>query len=136
MQLLPHQRHLSALRDLVCEALELLTSGQLELLVERYGYAMAFERNPVCAVRADLAEALQEAVGSALLTVASTELPVVYYQENDTGLRAAIDCAVPSLGGRCVWISFVVAGNETEQFLTLEDICAEPSRTVDADLSQ
>lgn len=127
MQLLPHQRNVSALRDLVCEALELLTSAQLELLVERYGYARAFIRNSVFAVRADLAKALQEAAGSALLTVASNELPVVYYQDNDTGLRAAIDCAVPSLGGRCVWISFVVTGSETEQFLTLEDICAEPS---------
>lgn len=54
MQLLPHQNPLSALRDLVCEALELLTSGQLELLVGRFGYAMAFERNPVCAPRAPL----------------------------------------------------------------------------------
>jgi hypothetical protein len=97
---------------------------------------MAFKRNAVLAVRADLAEALQEAAGSALLTVASNELAVVYYQDNDTGLRAAFDCAVTSLGGRCVWISFVVAGSKTEQFLTLEDICAEPSRTGDADLSQ
>jgi hypothetical protein len=125
MQLLLHQQNVDALRDLACAGLDLLTSSGLELLVERYGYAMAFERNPVEAVRVDLARALLDASGSDLLPVKPSDLPVVFYQENSSCLRAVIDCAVPTQGGRCVLISFVVTGTEAEQFLTLEDICAE-----------
>jgi hypothetical protein len=124
MLLPPHQKDVSGLRDLACEALDLLRSGQFEIFVKRYGYATAFERDLVDAVKADLAQALQVASGSRLLPMAPEELPVVYYEDNSTGLRAALDCEVPSLGGRSVWISFVVTGTETEQFFTLEDIFA------------
>lgn len=125
MQLLLHQQNADALRDLACAALDLLTSNRLELLVERYGYAMSFERNPVEAVRGDLAQALLDASGSAFLPLTPRELPVVFYEENSSRLRAAIDCAVPTQGGRCVLISFVVTGTEAEQFLSLEDISAQ-----------
>ena len=125
MQLLPHQQDVDSLRDLACAGLHLLATGQFELLVERYGYARAFERDPAEAVRFDLAQALLTASGNDLLPVRPSDIPVVFYQENATCLRAAIDCEVPTQGGRCVWVSFVVTGTETE-FLSLEDICAIP----------
>ena len=125
MQLLPHQRNVDALRDLACAGLDLLRTNQFELLVERYGYALAFERDPIDAVRIDLASALSDASGSELLPVRPSDLPVVFYKENTACLRAAIDCEVPTQGGRCISISFVVTGTETEQFFSLEDICPE-----------
>jgi hypothetical protein len=126
MQLLPHQQNVDTLRDLASAALDLLATGQFELLVERYGYATSLGRNQVDAVRADLAQALSDASGSELLQVRSNDLPVVFYQDNAACLRAAIDCDIPTQAGRSVWVSFVVTGTETEQFFTLEDICAEP----------
>ena len=125
MQLQPHQQNVDALRDLACAGLDLLTTNQFELLVERYGYATALGRDPVDAVRGDLAQALSDASGSELLPLSPSDVPVAYYQKNASCLRAAIDCEVPTQGGRSVWISFVVTATEGEQFLTLEDICAE-----------
>lgn len=125
MRLLPHQQNVDALRDLACAALDLLTTNQFELLVERYGYATALGRDAVDAVRGDLAQALSDASGSALLPVRSSDVPVAYYQENVLCLRASIDCEVPTQGGRSVWISFVVTATESEEFFTVEDICAE-----------
>lgn len=126
MQLLPQQQNVDALRDLASEGIDLLATGQFELLVERYGYALACGRNPVDAVRMDLAEALSETSENKLLQVGPNDLPVVFYQENDSGLLGAIDCEVPTRAGGNIWVSFVVTGTETGQFLTLEDICAEP----------
>ena len=127
MRLLPHQQNVDALRDLACAGLDMLSTNQFELLVERYGYATALGRDPVEAVRGDLVQALSDASGSELLPVRSSDVPVAYYQGNASSLRAAIDCEVPTQGGRSVWISFVVTGTESEQFFTLEDICANAS---------
>jgi hypothetical protein len=123
MELQPHQINVDDIRALACEALNLLAIGQFGLLVERYGYATALGRKLVDAVRTDLAQALSEASGSELLTSKPEEWPVVLYQHNDVGLLAAIDCLVPSCGGRRVLISFVVTGGEGRQCFTLEDIC-------------
>lgn len=125
MQLPPPRQNVNALRDLASEGIDLLATGQFESLVERFGYAVAFGRNPVDAVRMDLAAALSETPGNKLLKVVPNDVPVVFYKENDSGLRGAIDCAVPTQTGRNIWVSFVVTGTETEQFLTLEDICGE-----------
>jgi len=123
MRLLPHQQNVDVLRGLVCTGLELLATHQFELLVERYGYATALGRDPVEAVRGDFVQALSDASGSELVPVRSRSVSVAY-QENASCLRAAIDCEVPTQGGRSIWISFAVTGNESEQFFTLEDICA------------
>jgi hypothetical protein len=127
MQLLPHQNNVNALRDLAREALNLLAAGQFGLVADRYGYARAFGRGFVDAVAADLAQALLDASGSELLTINSSELTVVFYQDNSTGLRSAVDCEVPSRGGRSVLISFVVTETEDGQFFVLEDIYGEPA---------
>ena len=126
MQLLPQQQNANALRDLASEGIDLLATDQFELLVARYGYARACGRNSAEAVRMDLAEALSETSGNKLMQVGTNDLQVVFYQENASGLRGAIDREVPTHAGRNIWVSFVVTGTETEQFLTLEDICAEP----------
>jgi hypothetical protein len=94
MQLLPHQQNVDALWDLACAGLDLLTTNQFELLVERYGYARAFGRDLAAAVRGALAQALSDASGRELLPLRSNDLPVVFYQENASRLRAAIDCHV------------------------------------------
>lgn len=124
MHLLAHQKNEAALRNLACAAIELLVEGKLDLLAERFGYAVAFERKLVEAIRDDLAEALAKASGTKLLTVASSELSVVYYCENSTQLIAAIDCDLPTDGYEFVCVSFVVSGMKEDQFLTLEDISA------------
>lgn len=125
MQLLPHQqKNIDVLRNLASEGVDLLATSQFELLVERYGYAMSHGRNPVEAVQMDLAQVLSEASGHRLLRVRPDDLAVVFYQDNAACLRAAIDCEIPTQAGRNIWVSFVVAGTETDQSLTLEDICA------------
>ena len=126
MRLLPHQQNVDVLRNLASEGVSLLATSQFELLVERYGYALSYGRNPVDAVKMDLARALSEASGNELLQVRANDLSVVFYEDNASCLRAAIDCEIQTQTGRNIWVSFVVAGTGTEQFLSLEDICAEP----------
>ena len=70
----------------------LLAREQFGLLVERYGYALCYGRNPVDAVRADLSRALSEGSGNKLLQVRANDLSGVFYEENAACLRAAIDC--------------------------------------------
>lgn len=127
MQLLPQQQSVDALRALVSEGINLLATGQFELLVERYGYAVAFGRDLVDAVRSDLAEALSETSRNKLLQAEPNNLRVDFYRENDSGLRGAIDCEVPTQAGKNIWVSFVISRTETGQFLTLEGICVEPA---------
>lgn len=128
MRLLPHQQNVDALRDLACVGIDLLATNQFELLVERYGYATAMGRDPVEAVKGDLAQALSDASGSELRPVRSGDLPAAsFYNENASCLGAAIDCEVPTQGGGSVWISFVVTRTESDQFFTLEDICGNAS---------
>ncbi|WP_313174089.1 hypothetical protein [Massilia sp.] len=126
MQLLPQQQNVNALRDLASAGVDLLATGQFELLVERYGYAVACGRNPVDAVMMDLAEALSETSGNKLLQMGPNDLSVVFCQQSDSGLQAAIDCEVTTQAGKNIWVSFVVTGTEAGQFLILEEICAEP----------
>lgn len=125
MQLLPQQQNVDALRVLASEGINLLATGQFELLVERYGYALAFGRNPVDAVRMDLAKALSDMSENNLLQVEPNDLQVIIYQENESGLCGAIDCNLPTQAGRNILVSFVVTGIDTKQFFTLEDICAK-----------
>ncbi len=126
MQLLPHQQNVDVLRKLASEGVNLLATSQFGLLVERFGYARSMGRNPVDAVKLDFAEALRAAEGKKLLQVRANVLSVVFYEDNSSCLRAAIDCAIPTQSGRNIWVSFVVSGTGTEQFISLEDICAEP----------
>jgi hypothetical protein len=58
MYLLPHQKTEEALRNLACAAIDLLVEGKVDLLAERYGYAVACERELGEAIRADLAGAM------------------------------------------------------------------------------
>lgn len=125
MQLLPRQQNADALRNLASAGLDLLTTNQFELLVERYGYATALGRDPVAAVQVDLAQAMSDASASGFLPVRSRDLPAANYQASASCLRAAIDCELRTQGGRSVWVSFVVTATESEQFFTLEDIRAE-----------
>jgi hypothetical protein len=127
MQLLPQQQNVDALRALASEGVNLLATGQFELIVEHYGYAVACGRNPVNAVRMDLAEALSETSGNRLLQTGPNDFPADFSQGNASSLQCAIDCKVPTQAGRNIWVSFVVTRSETGQFLTLEDICAEPA---------
>lgn len=128
MQLLPHQTCVSALRELACEAIELIAAHKFDLLVDRYGYAVALGRGLVEAVKDDLTPTLIDASGDKLLTPAPHELTVAYYaKNNDWNLLATIDCELPTLGGRRVWVSFVVSGTEEKQFFTLEQILVDSS---------
>ena len=125
MQLLPQQqKNIDVLRNLASEGVGLLSTSQFELLVARYGYALSHGRNAVEAVQMDLSQALSEASGHKLLHVRPEDLSIVFYQDNAACLRAAIDCEIPTQAGRNIWVSFVVTGTETDQSLTLEDICA------------
>jgi hypothetical protein len=102
VQLLAHQQNVDALRDLACRGIDLLMTNQFELLVQHYGYALALGRNPVNALRRDFAQALSDASGSELLPMKARDLPVVFYQDSSSGIRAAIDCEVPTRTGRSV----------------------------------
>jgi hypothetical protein len=65
----------------------------------------------------DLAQALVLESGKELLQVRAQDISVIFYRENASNLRAAIDCEVPTKTGRNIRLGFVVAGNEPNNFL-------------------
>ncbi|MFO1408522.1 MAG: hypothetical protein U1F08_13475 [Steroidobacteraceae bacterium] len=109
---------------LCAEAVGLLVDGQYEALAAKFGYVLAYGREPASAIEADLKVGLSN-VGAARLTgpASLSSTAVVHLQKNDTGLRSAVDFEVPADNGATILVSLVVTGQGDERYLSLEDVC-------------
>ena len=105
------------------EAVALLTSGDLEALGSRFGYALAFGRRPSEAIRAALEESLT-AIGATALDHQPVEPCVKFFEPSDTGLLAVIECLVATDSGSDVLVELVVTGTRHESHITLEQVSA------------
>lgn len=89
-------------------------------LVQRFGYALAFDRAPANAIEANFLSAL-----ASPLNVQSDVPPpavVKYFAPNDTGLFAVVECIVPVAPGAAVLLELIVTGRGEEKHITVEDI--------------
>lgn len=119
MKLLPTQTNEESLSALGEEARALLLRRDFAGLASRFGYALAYDRAPTAAIEADFL-----GVAASPLTASSTAQPVTvkYFAPNNTGLIAVVECLVPVADGAVVLLELIVAGNESEKHITVEDM--------------
>jgi hypothetical protein len=119
MKLSPNQTDVESLAQLGREAAALLAEKNFIALGERFGYALAYERDIAKAIENDLNQCLAEAEGPSSDTEKSVE--VKYFKPNDTSLYALVECVTPVGTDAAVLVELIVTGSD-EKHITLEDI--------------
>lgn len=94
-----------------------------DTLAKRFGYALAWNREPAIALKDDY----ERAASSPLKSRPNDGVLVVvkYFKQNDTGLFALVECAIPLIDGGAVGMDLIVAGNGEEKSISVEDIYGE-----------
>ena len=107
------------------EACALLCKGDIATLVERYGYAFARGVAPESAIREDLARSLA-GIGATALGAAPpvSECIVELFAPNGSKLIGDVTCAVPTDNGSVVFVDLIVAQDQAEYYIMLEEIRA------------
>jgi hypothetical protein len=109
---------------LCAEAVGLLVAGEYQALAAKFGYALAYDREPASAIEADLKVGLSNVDAARLTGPASLSASaVVHFKKNDTGLHSAVDFDVAADNGAKILVSLVVTGQGEERYLSLEDVC-------------
>lgn len=123
MKLLPTQTDQATLSGFGEEAVALVIRHDFEALANRFGYALAWNREPAIALKADY----ERAISSPLKSKTSDGVSVVvkYFKPNDTGLFAVVECAIPLIDGGAVGMDLIVAGNGEEKSISVEDVYGE-----------
>lgn len=119
MKLSPNQIDAESLAQLGREAVALVEARNFIALGERFGYALAYERNLPQAIENDFAQCLAEAEGSSSNTAQSIQ--VKYFKPNDTSLYAVVECVAPVGKDAAVLVELIVTGQD-EKHITLEQI--------------
>jgi hypothetical protein len=104
------------------EATQLLCAGEIDALANKFGYAVAYHREPAAAIREDLSRCLAE-INASSLVLGVEPATVKYFQSDASGLYALVECLAVADNGRHVLIELVVAGDSVKH-MTLEDISA------------
>lgn len=113
----------AALTALGAEAVHLLCSGQLARLVQQFGYALAFDREPVAALEEDVRACLAETHALSFVAKAKTgAISVKYFKPNDANLLAAVECDVDTDNGAKAQVELIVTCSGSEVHVTLEQI--------------
>lgn len=121
MQISESQMDKRSLEEFAQEAASLLQHGNFLALAERFGYAMAYGREPASAIEADLSSGLEERGSAGRLPF----VEIKYFNEEATertGLVATIDCAACLAGDSAVQFSLVVTRRDSERYIWLESV--------------
>ena len=98
----------------------MLMSHDFIALANRFGYALAFDRDPSVAIETDFLNAVASPHEVAIGTCASTT--VKYFAPNGTGLFAVIECIIPVADEAAILLDLIVTGDGEERYITVEDI--------------
>jgi hypothetical protein len=120
MQITEDQTDPQSLSGLGAEAVVLLVSRDFDALAGRFGYALAHGREIAEAIESDFAACLSEARGTADCT--DGPVTVKYFQANDTGLLAVIECIAHVTEGAAILLELIVTELGAERHVTLEGI--------------
>lgn len=85
-------------------------------LANRFGYALAYGREPAAAIESDFLRAAASPINR------QREIVVKYFEPNSTGLFAVVECTVPVAEGAAVLLELIVGGRDEEKQIALEDI--------------
>ncbi len=103
------------------DALGLLCSWNIPALAARFGYALAHDREIETAIQEDLRLCLTQ-LGAASLAPSPESIPQVkYFEANETGLLAVVECLALADNGAKVLMELIVAGGDPVKHVTVED---------------
>jgi hypothetical protein len=105
------------------EAAALLRAGDFVTLAERFGYALAYGREPAKAMAEDLAASLSESRESSESAVPF--MTIKYFHADaaeNAGLLAVVECVTQVASGSAVLLALVVTARGPERHITLEGI--------------
>jgi hypothetical protein len=125
MKLLPTQTDERSLSRFGEEASSLLVRGDFAGLAKRFGYALAYDREPAAAMASDYAKAAASPIQAA--REEGVAVAVKYFKPNDAALFALIECTVPIAGKGAVLLELIVRKNGEEKHLMVEDISGDLS---------
>jgi hypothetical protein len=120
MELAPGDIDACILERIGYEALEMLRQRDFGRMAERFGYTLAYGR--------ELADALQNDSQPSADSVLRHQLPkeptvvVKYFDPNDVGLLAVVECIAPQVEGGAVLIDLVVTSSGSRKWVTIEDV--------------
>jgi hypothetical protein len=109
----------SALLGLGLDAMGLLRDSKFKLLAANFGYALALGRDPEAAIRHDLAACLGEAGATSLAPEQRGEPVIKYFQANDPGLVALVECVLLANNGVALLLELVL---NADGYVTIEQI--------------
>jgi hypothetical protein len=123
MKLLASQIDQASLAHLGEEVVSLLQQRDFLALADRFGYALAFGKPPATAIADDLQRSMAER--QALPTeqnVVAPSIGVKYFQPNETGLFALVECVFDAAPGCPLLAELIVTSNGKDQYVTLEEV--------------
>jgi hypothetical protein len=122
MQIIDDQIDDAALMAIGRDVVQLLRSGEIDVLAARFGYAVALGRKLAVAIRDDLAACLEQIGSAGLGRKIEFDCEVKFFAPNTSSLFAVVDCVVPALNGGDVLIEVVVTSNGRDKYATLEQV--------------
>ena len=111
-----------ALTQLGMEAAGLIALGNLASLHGQFGYALAFDRELLSALKQDISLVLSEVGASAFADSSQATCKVSHFTPSDTGLASLVECLLPTNGERPVLVELVLVARGDVGYLTLEQV--------------
>ena len=124
MKLAPEDLNDLALERLGVEAASLISAGSLHSLHAQFGYALAFNRDPIEALAEDVAATLAEVGASGFGDPSQSCAKVKHFEPNEIGLSRLVECLLPTNNGKHLLVELVVSATGSEAHLTLEQVSA------------
>jgi CMP-2-keto-3-deoxyoctulosonic acid synthetase len=114
----------SSLASLGADAARLIGSGNIDAVCARFGYALAFTREPVAAIKDDLAHVLTEIGASGFSDEMLSNITVRHFTPNEARHTSLVECLLTANNGRQVLVELVLLQRGSDTWVTLEQISA------------
>jgi hypothetical protein len=117
------QTNVESLSEYGRDAIALLRSGNVRELGARLGYALAYDRNPADALLEDTGTCLGELGASRILGLAAGRAIVVkYFDPNNTGLFALVECSLVTDNGADALLELIVTADGRDRHISVEQL--------------
>jgi hypothetical protein len=110
------------------EVVSLLKKRDFPSLADRFGYALAFERQPATAIEEELETCIAACHGlSDQQSAVFASIVVKYFNSNESGLFALVECIFDAAKGCPILAELIVSSDGKDKYVTLEQITNQPS---------
>ena len=106
------------------QVISLIKGREYKKLADQFGYALAYEENPVDVIKKEIDRCLSELGKHSKFTeINGAEIIVKYFEDNDIGLVAVVECTLPIENNSSeMFVELIVTEKEGEYYVTLEQI--------------